>query len=514
MMRKHFFTFFLLCILALGLFLRTYRLDSVPFGFFCDEAAIGYNAYTILTKGTDQYNISFPVFFRSFGDYKSPVEIYSTVPSILLFGLNEFSVRVVSALYGVLAIFGLYLLTKILLQDRQQNEIPSFFASLLLAISPWFVHLSRITMEGFAPYVCFTVFGTYCYIRSRGKSWLLVAAAVCFALAMYSYFPSRIFIPLFVIALLCIYRYVPNKPSLWLAIIGIIIIAAYPFVQTFLDGSLFARWDAVNIFNQQQKNESVLQHIAINYIRHFSSDFLFLKGDIDMPGQFITRQSVRGIGELYWFQLPLLLIGSWYLIRKRTKTSLLLLAWFLLYPTGSIFTTSESPYATRSVIGVIPFSILSAIGGWYFFTLIKKYNNSRLSIANLVIFSFVFIASFLQFFYLYFSVYPLYSSDYWGWQYGAKPIVQYFAKHEQQYDTLYMEGVFNGPDIFIPFYAPGNCRNCSIGTPDQYYNPRQKQLFAISQNYFQNNRLSNFKIQKTIYYPDGQTAFLIGTISR
>src|SRR6185312_13721881 len=35
------------CIIVLGLFLRVYNLTNDPAGFFCDEASIGYNAYSI-----------------------------------------------------------------------------------------------------------------------------------------------------------------------------------------------------------------------------------------------------------------------------------------------------------------------------------------------------------------------------------------------------------------------------------------------------------------------------------
>lgn len=100
----------LLLILSITAFLRVYRLGKVPSGFFADEAAIGYNAYTILNQGKDEYGQPFPIFFRSFGDFKHPIQIYSTVPQIAILGLNETSVRLTSVLYGVATIIFLYLL--------------------------------------------------------------------------------------------------------------------------------------------------------------------------------------------------------------------------------------------------------------------------------------------------------------------------------------------------------------------------------------------------------------------
>jgi len=52
-------------------------LDASPPGLFGDEAAFGYNGWTIAHHGVDQYGTAWPLFFRSFGDYKGPVGVYS-----------------------------------------------------------------------------------------------------------------------------------------------------------------------------------------------------------------------------------------------------------------------------------------------------------------------------------------------------------------------------------------------------------------------------------------------------
>ena len=102
----------LILILALGLILRISHLSDNPAGFFCDEASIGYNAYSILTTGKDEHGVPFPIFFKAFGEYKSPIEIYSTVPFVGIFGLNELSTRLPSALYGFITIIIMYFLGK------------------------------------------------------------------------------------------------------------------------------------------------------------------------------------------------------------------------------------------------------------------------------------------------------------------------------------------------------------------------------------------------------------------
>ena len=75
-----------------------------------DEASIGYNAYSLLQTGRDEYGKIFPLIFKSFGDYKPGVYIYLTIPFIAIFGLTELSVRLPSIILGSLLPILLYLL--------------------------------------------------------------------------------------------------------------------------------------------------------------------------------------------------------------------------------------------------------------------------------------------------------------------------------------------------------------------------------------------------------------------
>src|SRR3989337_2916838 len=125
----------LLPIIIFGLFLRILRLDSRPLGFTWDEAALGYNAYSILKTGRDEHSQVLPIVFKSFGDYKPGLYIYFTTPIVKALGLTECATRLPSAIFGTLLILVVYLLTK------------NHFASLMLAINPWAIHFSRGAWE-------------------------------------------------------------------------------------------------------------------------------------------------------------------------------------------------------------------------------------------------------------------------------------------------------------------------------------------------------------------------------
>ncbi|MBI3282730.1 phospholipid carrier-dependent glycosyltransferase, partial [Candidatus Curtissbacteria bacterium] len=103
--------YLLLATIALAAFLRLYKLDAFPVSISWDEAAIGYNAYSISQTGRDQYAKLFPILFQSFNDYKLPGYIYLDALTIKLFGFSDLTVRLPSALMGLVAVPLIYFLT-------------------------------------------------------------------------------------------------------------------------------------------------------------------------------------------------------------------------------------------------------------------------------------------------------------------------------------------------------------------------------------------------------------------
>src|SRR3990167_10599272 len=95
---------YLILILFVSTLFRLWGLGKIPEGFHADEAAFGYNAYSLLKTGKDEYGKVIPLVLRSFDDYKGAIYSYLTVPFVALFGLNEFSVRLPTAIAGTLII--------------------------------------------------------------------------------------------------------------------------------------------------------------------------------------------------------------------------------------------------------------------------------------------------------------------------------------------------------------------------------------------------------------------------
>ena len=102
LLKKNWVTLVFLTIVIFASFLRLYKLGEVPGSLDWDEASLGWNAYSLFKTGTDEYGKALPVSIRSFNDFKPPLYVYAAIPTTAIFGLNEFSVRLPSAIAGIL----------------------------------------------------------------------------------------------------------------------------------------------------------------------------------------------------------------------------------------------------------------------------------------------------------------------------------------------------------------------------------------------------------------------------
>jgi len=177
-------TLLLIAITILAACLRFYRLTVIPPGVNRDEASIGVTAYSILTTGKDEYGRALPLSFESFGDWKLPLYIYTTIPFVKLFGLSELAVRLPSALAGSATVVLLYFLVYALFASQALALLSAF----VLALMPWHIHISRVESEAIVA-TLFLVAGSVLFIRALKRKALapLLWSALLFAATYYTY---------------------------------------------------------------------------------------------------------------------------------------------------------------------------------------------------------------------------------------------------------------------------------------------------------------------------------------
>jgi len=123
-----------MAILIIAVLLRVWNLTDFPPSLNWDEASLGYNAYSLLKTGRDEWGMIMPTILRAFGDYKLPVYSYMAVPWQMIFGQTVVAIRLVSVLAGVLTVLVVY-------------RLGGKWAALVAAVIPWSVFLSRIALE-------------------------------------------------------------------------------------------------------------------------------------------------------------------------------------------------------------------------------------------------------------------------------------------------------------------------------------------------------------------------------
>ena len=197
-------------ILGLAFLFRFVAVANFPVGFNADEASFGYDAYSILHTGRDQWGTFLPIVLKSFGDFKSPVYVYLTVPSVAIFGLSVFATRLPSVIVGTLAVLAVYLLVLEMAKftkwsDKQDVEWLGIIAAFLLAVNPWSIMISRGAVE--ANLITFFLpMGIYFFLRGIRDNKFFVWSSHIFGDRMFTYHSAKVITPLVLIGLIFIFR--------------------------------------------------------------------------------------------------------------------------------------------------------------------------------------------------------------------------------------------------------------------------------------------------------------------
>jgi 4-amino-4-deoxy-L-arabinose transferase-like glycosyltransferase len=462
----------LILITVVGVFLRFYKLGINPPSLDWDEASIGYNAFSILETGADEYGNKFPLSIRSFDDYKPALYTYLTVPSVKIFGLNEFAVRFPAALLGSLTILFVYFLTKEILisWERKRRISTSLIAAFFFAVSPWHLQFSRAAFEGQIG-LFFLISGLLFFFKALKNGNFFYLSSIFFLLGLYSYHSFRLLIPLLIFALLIIFwKKIFNYKKQVIISLFIIIICSLPIWNSFLKttAGTGARLSMVTIFSdpsiinpsikelEYDKNNNDYLGILLHnrrivyslaatkgYLDHFNPDFLFMHGDGGVQHHAVN------MGMLYLWDIPFILLGIYYLLRKINRRILVLLFFFLLAPIPAAITTG-TPHPVRAIGMLFGFHVFAAAGLVFFFEKIAFLKNLllKLLIACIVLICFAF--NMIYYFHQYYVHTPI---EYgYFWQYGYKEALIFAKENEMKFKNIIMTYEYDQPYIYYLFY--------------------------------------------------------------
>ncbi len=364
----------LAAILVAAAAFRLIALDRVPPGINQDEANRAYEAFCLRRTGHDRYEKTWPIFFRAFGaiDYPPGTYIYLLIPVQAVLGMTIWSTRLPAALLGTLNVWLVYLLLR-----RLYSRRVGLLGALLLAVSPWHVHLSRVAFEvSLCPPL--VTLGFYLIARCgsppgerpiaplpRRELLSLAGAGLALGTALWTYNALRVVVPLLLVGGGLLYArevvsFLRRPRAGWgggLFAAGLLLALA-PFIWASIrtPEEAWARAAAINLFRTSSGTGQALLTMLRVYALHFDPVFWFIKGDL--------VQSVAGCGLAHYYCAALIPLGIYRAIRRwRTERFGLLTVWWLLSgPLPAAGTDAFLGNALR-MAGLLPADqILAALG--------------------------------------------------------------------------------------------------------------------------------------------------------
>lgn len=459
----------LLFILSLGFLLRFWNLSSNPPALSWDEVSHGYNAYSLLKSGQDEWGQSYPIAnFRAYGDYPTTLYMYMSIPFIATLGLNETAIRLPSVIFGTGLIWVIYLLVSTVTKNRMLGLVGAFLA----AVSPWGILTSRQVLQA-TPAVTLMMLGIWFFLKKKPVYFLL--GTISLGISAYAYHNTRILAPLVFLVLVTFFGRVlilNKKIGVLVILLGVLFFGPLIPVLTSGEGSARAAWvgildqGAINRINEGRGSSGLPGPLptilnnkylyfatvsGVNYIGYFSPQFLAFEGGTQY--QF----SVPHFGLINPLELPFFYLGLLLALvrlrrfdhRKDMGLEHVMLIMLLISPLPAAIT--RDPYQVVRGLTMMPLvHIFACLGGlviWNYLRRLSKKLTIGILVAALLI-GVVFEVSYLD------NLFRSYPKDYaFAWQYGYKQAIEYALANQDRYSRVMFTKKYGEPHEFVLFYS-------------------------------------------------------------
>jgi len=383
-------------VLLIGAFLRLAWLDKSPPSLGFDEAALGYNAYSLMKTGKDEYGNFLPVSLRSFNDFKPALYAYLTIPFIKIFGLTDAPIRMVSAIAGVISL----IFTLLLLNKFFRNKYFVLVMFFVLSFEPWRLHFSRNAFETHLSSTFFLI-GSYCLLSLKDKKrWWF--SLIFLSLSAYTYHSARLAVPLLIIFwALDPIKFLDGKnlfvniqQSLlknWkkLALLLVFILSCLPIFMAKSGSLVLTRFQQENVFNRYYPYAPKELLNPISSVYYFGGIFLGHIFSHISPINLNFRiyewvkmspQFIPGMGMLGWLEGILFIFGLWMVIRNiNSNYKYRYLIYWIVAGIAPASVTWTWFHPLRSLNIYPAMEIIVALGAWQLVEIVNKELKSRLS---------------------------------------------------------------------------------------------------------------------------------------
>ncbi len=334
----------LIAILWLALFLRVWQLDTLPPGLHYDEAFNGVMAREVL-RGVQR-----PIFFTdNFGE--EPLHMYAEAAVFALVGESPWSIRLTSALFGVLFVAAVYACARAFFP---RADVLALVAAFLAATLLWSLMFARIGIETTTLPSILTLSAASLGFAYRRWSWRwVIGAGLLLGAVVYTYLASRLWLPtvfLWFVYLTLFHRAATRQHfAKWLTLALVAALTLAPLALFFLQNPLALTGRSGDVFTPATFGGNLLR----------TAGMFFFSGDMDPRDNLPGRAALDPILALF-FSIGLLAA----LARWRKPFYALLLIWFVVMTLPSALTEFAPNF--RRAIGALPAVILLCASGFEF----------------------------------------------------------------------------------------------------------------------------------------------------
>ncbi len=315
----------LLVLIVLSFLVRFYAISKSPPSVNFDEAALGYNAYSLLKTGKDEYGRSWPLSLRSFNDFKPALYSYFSIPFVSWFGLNETSTRMVSVISGSLRVIVYFFLLRLFLKGDSKKI---WLYTLILSLQPWELHFSRTAFESNLSCLFFTIGAVLLLYYKEKKSGgiYLFFSILAFLLSIYSYHSARLGVPIFVFLVFFdpfTLSLKSIKKGVW--VLFWLLLGVAPLLYSTRTDTILERFNQENIFKHYYPFASKESDIGINryyylagmMVGHVASYFSPINIGYEVYHWVrLSPQYIPSFSMLGWEETIFVIIGFFMVLRK------------------------------------------------------------------------------------------------------------------------------------------------------------------------------------------------------
>lgn len=447
----------LLIIIILATTLRLFNLASNPPSLNWDEVSMGYTAYSLLETGRDEWGEPWPILFRSYGEWKSPVYIYLIVPFIKIFGLNAWGVRLPAALFGILAVYLTYLIgTKI------YSKQIGLWTAFLLAVSPWHLMLSRPAFEAGVALTLILI-GIYFFLVAFSNNTLYsirytLYSSLAFGLSLHTYHSAKIIVPLLLLFLIYSLRAKLTMRSL-IAPVLILAIFLIPIASDLVTGKTQKRYQQVGITTDQELverffkyrntfplgelgNKLVFNKYTFMLSKGFSNWTSYLSPHFLLGSSSIRAQhSIPFRGVLYFVEFGLVVYALYLLASTKRPLLHYLPIFMILIGFIPAALTKDIYHVLRSILTLPWWQFLAALA------LVELYKNKFKYLRFVILILGFEVVIFMMTYYVWYP--KAFARD---WQYGHQQVASWLLDNASKYKHIYMTKAYGEPQLFLAFY--------------------------------------------------------------